>query len=363
MEDHFYAVIMAGGGGTRLWPLSRTRQPKQMLHLTGPMTLFQMAVDRLKGLFESDHILVVTIAEQASLLKEQCPQIPPENFLIEPMPRGTASVVGLAALALQERDPQAIMVVLTADHYIENINVFQGILKSAALAAMDGYLVTLGIHPTYAATGYGYVQRGEVLGSYQDRTAYRVAMFKEKPDEASAREFLKHGDHDWNSGMFIWRVDRILEEFSTHMPELASLLGEIQQAWGTPQGCQVLQNVWPKIQPQTIDYGIMEKASQVAVLPAAELGWNDIGSWESLFDVLDSDSEGNIIIQANHIGLETHSSLICSQGSDRLVVTIGIQDLVVVDTQDALLICSRSQAQKVRDLVNILKQTHQTQYL
>ena len=325
--------------------------------------MFQVAVDRLEGVFSFDRILVFTVAEQAALLMEQCPEIPEENFLLEPAPRGTASVVGLAATALQARDPQAIMAVLTADHFIENVNGFQNLLRSAARVAQDGWLVTLGIQPTYPATGYGYIQRGEKLDPNETITAYRVLKFKEKPDEQTARTFIEKGDHDWNSGMFIWRVDRILDEIRTLMPALQDTLRQIADVWGTNEQDKVIQNVWGGIQPQTIDYGIMEKAQKVVVLPAGSLGWNDVGSWESLFDVLSADEQGNIVLSANHLAIDTQSSLICADYPKRLIVTIGVHDLVVVDTGDAVLICPRSDSQRVKDVVSQLKQTGRTNYL
>lgn len=363
MIDHYYAVIMAGGGGTRLWPLSRRERPKQMLRLGGEQTLFQMAVSRLGAVFSTDHILVVTVSEQAELLKKQCPEIPVDNFLIEPMPRGTASVVGLAAIALKQRDPNAVMAVLTADHYIDNIGVFHKLLLAAEKVAQTGSLVTLGIQPTYAATGYGYVQRGDKLGAFDGVQAYQALRFKEKPNEETADKFIQSGDHDWNSGMFIWRVDAILDEIGRHMPALNHQLMEIQQSWGRSERDSVIATIWPQIEPQTIDYGIMEKAGQVAVLPAVELGWNDVGSWESLFDVLPADENGNILISVNHLGIETKNSLICADGSDRLIVTIGASDLVIVDTGDALLVCPKNDSQKVREVVNLLKKLDRNEYL
>jgi mannose-1-phosphate guanylyltransferase len=363
MNEHYYAVIMAGGGGTRLWPLSRKETPKQMLKIFGERTLFQIAIQRLEGVFSADHILVVTVADQAAKLKEQWPEIPDENYLIEPMPRGTASVVGMAAVALARRDPQASMAILTADHFIQDEAKFRERLNAGCDLAPQGYLVTLGIHPTYPATGYGYIQRGERLGSYQGMEAFRVLSFKEKPDEARARDMLQSGDHDWNSGMFIWRVDRILEEFGRHMPVLAKELDAISADWDTPQRNETLQRIWPGIKAETIDYGIMEKAAQVAVLPAEGLGWNDVGSWDSLFDVLPGDEHGNILLGADPILVDTERSLIADSTRQRLIVAVGVKDLVVIDTGDALLVCHKDAAQQVKTVVNKLKETKQDQYL
>ncbi len=236
MSDHFYAVIMAGGGGTRLWPLSRKETPKQMLQLIGERTMFQLAVDRLEGLFPAERILVVTVAEQAAGLQEQCPEIPAENYLLEPMPRGTASVVGLAAIELIRRDPEATMAILTADHYIEDIPMFQNLLLAASDVAQRGNLVTLGIVPTFPATGYGYVQRGQELGKFRGVAAYHALRFKEKPDIAKAKEMIAGKDHYWNSGMFIWRVDRILEEIRGLMPDLAGKLVKFRKHGGVLPG-------------------------------------------------------------------------------------------------------------------------------
>jgi mannose-1-phosphate guanylyltransferase len=362
VQEHFYAVIMAGGGGTRLWPLSRRVRPKHMLSLFHEQTLFQMAVRRLNGMFPPERIFVVTIEAQLIELRAQCPEIPLENYLIEPMPRGTAAVIGLAAIVLQARDPQAIMAVLTADHFMENETSFQQLLSAASQVARDGYLVTLGIQPTFPATGYGYIQRGERLASYQGLEVYQVQRFKEKPDETTAQQMILSGDHDWNSGMFVWRVEQILAEFDRQMPELADRLAEIGGAWLTPERQSILQRIWPQIKAETIDYGIMEGARDVAVIPAASLGWSDVGSWDTLFDVLDHDQDGNIIFGKNFIGLDTHNSLVFADSADRLVVTIGVDDIVLVDTGDALLVCRRDQAQKVRQLVGQLK-TQGSKYL
>jgi mannose-1-phosphate guanylyltransferase len=357
MFDHFYAVIMAGGGGTRLWPLSRQARPKQMLRLIEERSLFQSAVNRLDGVFSFDHIYVVTVDEQVAELRAQCPDIPEENFLIEPVPRGTASVVGLGAVALQQRDPQAYMAVLTSDHYIGNQERYHELLRSALEVAHQGYLVTLGIAPTFPATGYGYIQRGEPLGTFGNLKVYRSLGFKEKPDETHAREMLAQGDHAWNSGMFVWEVRQILDEFRRQMPELAVSLDQIAQAWQTPNRTEVLNAVWPVLRLETIDYGIMEGAKKVAVIPAEGLNWSDVGSWDALFDLLPADETGNIIMGGKHVGLDTNQSLVYVNQEHRLIVTIGVEDLVVVDTGDVLLVCRKDQAQKVRQVVEKLKKT------
>lgn len=355
--QHYYAVVMAGGGGTRLWPLSRQRRPKQMLQLIDDNTLFQNAIARLSGLFPADHILIVTVADQAETLRAQAPEIPPQNFLLEPQPRGTASVVGLGAIAVLDRDPQGVMAVLTSDHYIGDQKRYQLYLQVAYQVSLQNYLVTLGISPTFPATGYGYIQQGASLGVFQDIDVYHALKFVEKPDMSKAKEMFKRGDHAWNSGMFIWKASQIMQEFSRQMPELAFILKQIAASWRTPDRDSVLEAVWDKLKVETIDFGIMEGAHQVAVIPATGLNWSDVGSWDSLFEVIESDENGNIILAGDHIGLETQNSLIYTDQGHPLVVTIGIDNLVVVYVGDVLLVCNKDQAQKVRTVVNQLRQS------
>jgi mannose-1-phosphate guanylyltransferase len=363
MIEQYYAVIMAGGGGTRLWPLSRRARPKQMLQLFGDRTLFQIAVDRLEGLFPPERILVVTVEEQSEGLQSQCPDIPVENFLLEPMPRGTASVVGLAAVVLSARDPKATMAILTADHFIRDEALFRRLLRSAMEASLDDYLVTLGITPTYPATGYGYINMGERLGNYGEMVVFEVKRFVEKPDLDRAEEMVKADDHAWNSGMFVWRCERILDEFERQMPELSRGLKQISRSIGTPEEEGQIQEVWRNLESQTIDYGIMEGAKKVAVIPAEGLGWSDVGSWDSLYDLLPTNEDGNIVMKGDHLNIQSHENLIYVEREDRLVVTIGVQDLVVVDTGDVLLICDKIQAQKVRNAVRRIEETEKEVYL
>lgn len=355
---------MAGGGGTRLWPLSRKDKPKQSLPLIGEKTLFQTTVDRLLGLFSFERIFVVTVEEQANDLRSQVPEIPKENFLIEPSPKGTASVVGLAATILYARDPEAIMTVLPADHHIHNRDIFHHNLKVAQSVASLGYLVTLGITPTYPATEYGYIQVKDKLKEQFPYPIYKVQSFREKPDRETALSMVKAGNFYWNSGMFVWKAKRILGEFSVQMPSLYKGLLRIQDAVETKKIAPVVNEVWETLIPETIDYGIMENAQNTALVPATGLGWKDVGSWDALFDVFSSDENENIVVGNSHVLLNTHHSLVYGvDNKDRLVATIGVDNLIIVNTPDVVLVCHKDHAQKVREIVSYLKKTSNEDYL
>jgi mannose-1-phosphate guanylyltransferase len=360
--QHTYAVILAGGGGTRLWPISRKKHPKHLLPLLGERTLFQGALERLEGFIPVERILVVTTSSQAEELGKQAPQVPLVNFLIEPQPRGTASAIGLAASVVEKRDPEAVMLILTSDHYIRNNDLFRLVMRTAVQVARKNYLVTLGISPTSPSTGYGYIKQGVVLPEKFDYPAFRVLQFIEKPEDAQARQLLASGEASWNSGMFIWRADRILDEFTRQMPELKKTLDRIGAGWGTTEQNAILESEWSRLKPETIDYGIMEHADNVAVLPAGGLEWNDVGAWDALFDVLPPDEHGNVVVNSEHMAMETRDTLIYSAGK-KLVVTIGVNDLIVIDSNDALLVCRRDQAQQIRRVIENLKRSHNEDYL
>jgi mannose-1-phosphate guanylyltransferase len=353
-SDHYYAVIMAGGGGTRLWPLSRKERPKQSLRLLGERTMFQTAADRLAPLFPPEKILVVTSDRYAGDLQTQWPGVPQTNYILEPAPRGTAPAIALSALEIRQRDPQGVMACLTADHFIRNEERFLQLLVAAREVAEQDYLVTLGIAPTSPATGFGYIQRGARLGEFRGFEAFRAERFKEKPSAAEAERLVADGRHSWNSGMFVWRVSRIWAEFQRQMPHLASAVEGFETA---PERRQA---EWDMVPNTTIDYGIMEGARDVAVIPADGLGWSDIGTWEALLDLLERDSAGNVVVGADHVSLETTDTFIHTvRGSSRkrLIATVGVSDLVIVDTDDVLLVCRRDRSQEVKVLVDHLKQS------
>jgi len=287
------------------------------------------------------------------------PEIPVDNFILEPEGRGTAPAIGLAAIHLQRRDPNARMVVLTADHYITEAEEFQHALRAALQVAQTGSLVTLGIKPTSPSTGFGYIQHGAALSMIEGFPAYRVERFIEKPDQDAASAMLNSGEYSWNSGMFIWRVDCILAEFERQMRDFYSQLSEVAATLQTPEYETTIQRIWPRVTKQTIDYGIMEHAQDVAVIPVS-IGWTDVGSWGSLLTLLPANQDGNIVI-GPHVGLNTHDTFIFSE--KRLIATIGVQGLVIVDTDNALLVCPKDQEQAVRELVDTLKRDGYSQLL
>ncbi len=354
-----YAVIMAGGSGTRLWPVSRRSRSKQSLQLVGNRTMFQHAVDRLDPLYKPGQIFVVTRQDQSELLASQVPELPAGNFINEPVGRGTAPAIGLAAIHLQRKDPDAVMAILTADHYIANPERFRQALEAATLLARGGYLVTLGIKPTSPSTAFGYIEQGQEGGTIRDFQIFRVKCFTEKPGTDAAEKMVASGRYSWNSGMFIWRASRILEEIEDQMPELYTQLMDVKSAFGGPEAQNIFTRVWNQVAEQTIDYGVMEHARDVVVLPA-DIGWTDVGNWASLAELLPTDKEGNIFV-GPYKEIDTHNTLVF--GGKRLVATIGLKDIVIVDSEDALLVCAKSREQEVRDIVELLKNNGESHWL
>jgi mannose-1-phosphate guanylyltransferase len=346
-----YALIMAGGKGTRLWPLSRRGQPKQLLELLFEKTLLQQAYERISPLIPDENIFIATVKSYAEVVREQIPHVPASNIVIEPEGRGTAPCIGLAALYLRREDPDAVMAVLTSDHIIEDEEGFRRSLLAAAEVAKEGYLVTFGIKPDRPHTGYGYIKRGEVLKKIGGYEVFGVERFTEKPDLAKAWEFLESGDYYWNSGMFIWKASTVLREIERLMPKLHAQLMEIDAYIGTERERDVLEAVWAGVEEGTIDYGVMERAADVVVIPV-DIGWSDVGSWATIYELLPSDEEGNVIV-GEHVGLDTTGSLILSQR--RLVATIGLEGMIVVDAEGVVLICPKERAQDVKRLVEELK--------
>jgi mannose-1-phosphate guanylyltransferase len=322
--------------------------------------LIVLAVERLKGLFNPKNIFIVTIADQVPSLKQQIPELSLDQYIIEPQPKGTASVVGLAAINLLRKNIDATMAVLTADHIIENVPLFYMLLESAKTLAEKNYLITLGIKPTYPATGYGYIKKGKELDHHG---AFVVEKFVEKPDEKKASKYLLDGSYYWNSGMFIWRADRIILEFEKQMPDLFTKLKEISDQFGTNDFQNKLKTIWSSIKPETIDYGIMENAEDVVMLEAEALGWNDVGCWDSLYDFLPANDSGNVVNKKNSVLIDSKGILLFGENDNKMVATLGVKDLVIIDTENALLICKKGDTQRIKQIIEEIKKRDLNQFL
>lgn len=358
IKENYYALIMAGGGGTRLWPLSRKDRPKQALSLIGESSMFRVSVQRLFGLFDPSHIFVVTGANMVEGLRTDAPELPAENFIIEPFGQESGPAAGLGTTHILAQNPNATIAVLTSDHHIADVEGFLNVLKSAYEVAQRGMIVTLGISPSFPSTGFGYIERGEQFDTVSNYKVYYSNGFKEKPDQQTAIEFLASGRYSWNAGMFIWQGQQVMGEFEKQHPTMYKHFEDIRQAFNTSRYTELINAYWPSMTKLSIDYTIMEHASKVAVIPV-DIGWSDIGSWSALYDVLvenNGANNGKNIVhstQGQSLRLDTTGSLIVS---DRTVVTIGVDDLVIVDTDDVLMICHRDRSQDVRQIVNRLRE-------
>jgi len=357
-----YAAILAGGSGTRLWPRSRQQQPKQFADITGcGQTLIQTTAERLRGLITDDQLYIVVGQKFAHLATEQLPQLTKSQILIEPSGRNTAPAIGLACAHLYHRDPQAIVAFLPADHIIPHTAAFQTALRVAGESAAQGYLVTLGIQPTFAHTGFGYIKRSTTIqiDATSQLPIYQVERFLEKPDLATAEMFIEDGNYFWNGGIFISRVDQMLAEIERQLPNVYQGLEQIMAAFGQTDELARFEEAWESMPNISIDYGIMEGAQRVAMVPL-DAGWNDVGSWDALADVLPLDPDGNCIAQGETLSIESRGNIIYGE---KLVALIGVQDLAVIDTGDALLIGHKSEMQKVKQVVETLKEQKRTDLL
>ncbi len=343
-----YAVIMAGGSGTRFWPLSRKHRPKQLLPIGTEEALIVETVKRLSPLLSPEQIMVVAGPQHAEPIAALLPNL--GSLIIEPCARNTAAAIGLAAIHLRHRDPQAVMAVLPADHHIEDGARFRTLLSSAAEQAQAGEIITLGIKPNRPETGYGYIQ---YQPSGSGESIYEVKRFVEKPPESLAKRYLSEGDYLWNSGMFVFSAQRILEDLTRFLPELAAGLEEIAGAIDTSWYEQVLDEIFASFASISIDYGVMEQAERVQVIPA-EMGWNDVGHWAAMADFAQADQQGNIL-RGPGLLLDSQGCIAHSEDG-RLLALLGLEEMVVVSTDDVVMVCPKARAQDVRDLVQKLKE-------
>lgn len=344
-DPQIYAVIMAGGSGTRFWPASRRQLPKQYLAITSPRTLIAETHQRLAGLVPDERVLVVTNREQVKLVREALPSLPVENILGEPAARNTAPCVALAALEVARRNPEAIQAVLPADHLIEPAAEFRRSLSAAAQAAQEGGLITFGIRPTFPATGYGYIEAGERNAEFDGLPLHAVQRFIEKPDAERAQTFVDSGSFFWNSGMFVWSTRAILSALETHVPDT-------YRALAAARGPD-LDRVYGELEPESVDVAVMEKAAGVRMMTIA-YDWNDVGSWTALPEIMDSDASGNCSAGRALLISEDARNCIVYGEQGQLTALIGVEDLVVVHAGGATLVCSRDRVQELRRIVERL---------
>jgi mannose-1-phosphate guanylyltransferase len=358
-----HAVIMAGGSGTRFWPASRAATPKQLLALVGKQTMLRQTVDRLGELATPEQILIVTNERLVPAIAEQLPELPPSSLVGEPCKRDTAPCIGLAALLVSRNDPDATMIVLPADHVIRRTERFQtGIRQAVAMVdKQPDRIVTFGIRPTYPAETFGYIQRGagiDIAGG--TAPTFVVRRFREKPDAATAADYVNSGDYYWNSGIFVWKAKTILAALAERQPEMLALLQKIGAAWGSPAQDETLRREFTAIKGISIDYAVMEHARNVAVIEAP-YDWDDLGSWKSLSRLAGSDRFDNTII-GRHLGMNTTGTIVRTD-EKHLVVTLGLKDLLIVQTPEATLVANKHDEESIREIVKQLEARGWTEYL
>lgn len=348
-----YVVIMAGGKGERFWPESRLLRPKHLLPVVGEKPMLTQAVERLEGFVPYGHILIITNREQQEAVREICPMLPAENIIAEPVGRDTAAAVGLAMVLVKHRDPQATLAMLPADHVIRDQAGFQRNLDTAfAVAETNPVLVTIGIQPAYPATGFGYIQKGDIFTEIDGLPIYGVRRFVEKPDLSTAEDYLASGDYFWNAGMFVWSVDTIDRAFSDLTPGLHHGLLKLSRGLDEGESLEtLLEELYPGLEKISVDYAIMEKSTNVATLQAA-FDWDDVGSWPAVAHHWPVDAEGNVTRGA--VQVRAAKGNVISARDGHLVAAIGVDDLIIVQTADATLVCAKERAQEIKQLVQDL---------
>lgn len=347
-----FAVIMAGGSGTRFWPLSRNARPKQLVRIVGDATMIQATVARLQPLIPPERVLVITTAALAEETRRQLPALKPEHVIAEPVGRDTAACVCLAALVVEKTSPGAVMILLPADQVIRPVDQFQKALAAGVEVARAGNLVTYGITPRFPATGYGYIKLAGRQPDVDGVAVNKVLGFVEKPDEATAKKYLAEGGYRWNSGIFTWRASVVLDELATHCSWLTDALLPVAEAWGTPAFDKVLNDVYQPLKRISIDYALMEKAANICVV-TADFHWDDVGSWDSLYDNLPKDAQG-VISRGDVLTIDCKDSLVMNE-TTQVVTGIGLSGMSVVVTKDAILIVPKGRSQQVKQVVDALK--------
>jgi mannose-1-phosphate guanylyltransferase len=352
MNPHCYGLILAGGRGTRFWPRSRKRTAKQVLNVVGDTSLIQQTVERLAPVIPPQHIWVLTNDHLRQTIVRQLPKVPKDQILAEPAQRNTAPAIGLAARILNSLDPKAIMGVFPSDHVVGNASRYRATVRAALRGARDGKLMVVGIQPRWPETGYGYIEfpRGTEAGGKGGPVA--VERFHEKPVLEKAKAYLAAGNYYWTSGMFFWRAEVLLEQLRQHLPKTATVLASLPEFGSRPFAAR-LKQAFPLCDNISIDFAVLEKASNVSGIAAADFGWNDVGSWNAVYELLPRDDHGNVVIH-DSVVLDSHNNFVDARG--KVVALLGVKDLIVVDTPDALLVAARDRAQGVGEILKTLEQ-------
>ncbi|MEE2822578.1 MAG: mannose-1-phosphate guanylyltransferase [Acidobacteriota bacterium] len=351
-------IIMAGGQGTRFWPVSRESRPKQFVQIVGSKTMLQDTVARLEPLVSLEDIYVVCGERYVSHVVTQLESLPREQVIVEPLARSTAACVGLAACYIRQQFPkEEVIAILPSDHIIKDVEEFQNTLRAGEELGSEGWLVTFGIKPSYPATGYGYMLRGESVGNFAGRPAYKVAQFVEKPDLSKAKKFFKGKDYYWNSGIFVCSIEQILSEINSSMPQLGQALTEVERSWKDPDR---MKEIFSSLESISMDFGIMERSKRVAMLPS-NFGWSDLGNWRALEDIHGIDSQG-MTSNTPYVNVESRDCVLRTSGG-KLVALVGVEELVVVETEDALLVCSKAKTEEVKKVIENLRKMDLSHYI
>ncbi len=357
-------VIRAGGIGSRLWPVSRQARPKQFHALTSGQTMLAEAIDRVRPMVRPEDIFISTNVDAAHIVREQSAGVPEENIIVEPQRKDTTAAIGLESVTIRKHDPEAVVASLGSDHSVKRPEEFQRILGIAEqfIERHPEYIMPIGVRPSHPDVGYGYIECGEVIDTEDGKNLWQVSSFKEKPDLKAAKEFVAQANYLWNANMFVWKVSTILDLYEKHLPEMYKELLVIEAAIGTPKEKETIEAIYPKLERIAIDYAIIEKADKIAAM-AADIGWSDIGDWARLKDEVAESEAENVVIGADHLEISTENTLIYTHKRGKMVATVNVANLVIIDTEDALLICDKYSSGKVKDVVEEIKKKNKKELL
>ncbi len=364
IKEHLFILILCGGGGTRLWPRSRKETPKQFVDLLGEKTIFVQTMERARRLTSEERIFIITNADYVDEVYEQG-KVSLKNVIAEPQKKDTALAMAVGAAVIEKIDPEAVIVNFAADHLISPMDKFLRDMTIAAELAQKGeYLVTVGIKPTFPHTGFGYIHAGKKFTKVRGKKIFKVESYKEKPDLSRAKRFLKSGKYYWNANLYTWRASAFLEACKAHAPAIFKGAKEIQKAWGTEDEQETIERVYNRTEGIAVDYAVSEKADNLLLVPAS-FDWNDLGDWEVVWDMSKKDKDGNVVIKFGEKGeflsIDSRGNLV--QYSDQIITLVGVEDMIIIDTPDAILICHKDKAESVKKMVKLLKKTGRQEYL